>query len=73
MKIIPEDILELKMNGYICLNLSPMMYRVRGPLGYIDLWPLVKRYKWAGQMLPSAAHSSYANLSSHLSLTRKSK
>lgn len=47
----PDEILELKKAGYVCLNVRPLVWRVRGPLGYLEIWPHVKQFKLAGEMV----------------------
>lgn len=42
--IIPPEIDTLKREGYICLQIQPMRWRIRGELAFIDVWPLAKRF-----------------------------
>lgn len=34
--------------GFICLRLKPIMYRVRGQDGYIDVFPVLNKFKRYG-------------------------
>lgn len=34
--------------GFICLRMKPIMYRVRGQDGYIDIFPVLNKFKRYG-------------------------
>lgn len=50
---VPEDVLTLKAAGYICIPLKPLMWRVRGPNGYVELYPHSEQYRrYSGILQP---------------------
>lgn len=51
---VPDDIISLR-DRFLCFNLKPLMWRVRGDFGdsveYLDVWPHMKQYHHRGSML----------------------
>lgn len=42
---MPPEIKQLKSLGYICNQLKPAQYRVRGPQGFVTIWPVDRFFK----------------------------
>lgn len=51
-----DHIAVLRQAGYIVLHIEPIIWRIRGPYGYVDVWPLQSKYRapYAKELTPYA-------------------